>query len=181
MGSGLGRDELRVDLDRLAEAAHAAFQKIAHAELAADFLGVDRLALVGEGGVAGDDEGVGQLREVGRQIVGDSVGEILLLRIAAEVLERQHDDRKPRRGLELVLGDRGAEQTRREPRMPGVGAGRDKRDDERGGERRPACEETARGGRCRLALRLGLRLRGDADLQRIGPDRLGNVLELGRA
>ena len=65
--------------------------------------------------------------------------------------------------------------------MPGVGAGRDKRDDERGGERRPACEETARGGRCRLALRLGLRLRRDADLQRIGPDRLGHVLELGRA
>jgi hypothetical protein len=37
------------------------------------------------------------VREVGRQIVGDAVGEIVLLLVAAQVLERQNDDRKPRR------------------------------------------------------------------------------------
>ena len=44
MGAGLGRDELRVDLHFLAGAAHAAFEQIAHAELFADRLRVDRLA-----------------------------------------------------------------------------------------------------------------------------------------
>jgi hypothetical protein len=59
MRAGLGRDELRVEGDVLADAAHAAFQRIAHAELPPDLLRVDGLALVGEGGVAGDDETVG--------------------------------------------------------------------------------------------------------------------------
>ena len=36
-----------------------------HAELAPDLLRIDRLAFVGEGGVAGDDEAVGQMREIG--------------------------------------------------------------------------------------------------------------------
>ena len=36
MRAGLGRDELGVDLHLLAEAAHAAFEQIAHAKLAAD-------------------------------------------------------------------------------------------------------------------------------------------------
>src|SRR5208337_1513865 len=52
--------------------------------------------------------------------------------------------------------------------MPRIATRREKRDDERGGERRPSCEDAARFGR-----------RGDADLQRIDPDRLGDVLELG--
>ena len=58
MRAGLGRDQLRVDLDVLADSAHAAFEQIAYAEVAPDLLGVDRLALVREGGAAGDDEGV---------------------------------------------------------------------------------------------------------------------------
>jgi hypothetical protein len=60
---------------------HAAFEDVAHAELAPDLFRVGRLALVGERGAAGDDEAAFEMREVGRQIVGDPVREILLLGI----------------------------------------------------------------------------------------------------
>ena len=86
MRAGLGGDQLRVDLYLVADAAHAAFQDIADAEFAPDLLGVDRLALVSERGVAGDDEAAPDMREIGRQIVGEAVGEIFLLGIAAQVL-----------------------------------------------------------------------------------------------
>ena len=79
------------------DAPHAAFEHIPHAEFPPDLLHVDRLALVGESGIAGDDEAVEQMRQIGRQIIGDAVGEIVLLLVAAQVLERQHDDREPRR------------------------------------------------------------------------------------
>jgi hypothetical protein len=92
MRAGFGRDELGVDRDLLAGPPHAPFEHIANAKLLADFLGVEVLALVGEGRAAGDNEAVGQMREVGRQIIGDSVGEIFLLRIAAEIGEWQNHD-----------------------------------------------------------------------------------------
>jgi hypothetical protein len=40
-----------------------------------------------------DHEQVGDPRQVGRQIVGDPVGEILLAGIVAEIGKWQHDDR----------------------------------------------------------------------------------------
>ena len=73
-------------------------------------------------------------RKVGRQALGDPVDEMLLFRIAADIGERQDDDREARRGG--FFGRWG---------------------------------------------RRGLRLGGHADLERIDPDRLGDVLELGRA
>ncbi len=58
MGAGLGRNQLRVDRDRLAHPADAAFGGVAHAEFAPDLFHVGRLALVGQCGVVGDDETV---------------------------------------------------------------------------------------------------------------------------
>ena len=55
---------------------------------------VDRLALEGEGGVAGDDGERGRLRQVGDDVLGDAVAEVFLLRIAAHVGEGQHGDRE---------------------------------------------------------------------------------------
>ena len=75
------------------------------------------------------------MREVGRQVVGDPVGEIVLLLVAGEVLERQHDDGKPRRVGELVLRHRSHE-ARGEARPPPIGADREQRGDENGGGRR---------------------------------------------
>ena len=103
MRAGLGRDELGVDRDLLAEAAHAAFEHIAHAEFAPDLLGVDGLALVGEGGVAGDDETVRQMREIGSEVVGEAIREIVLFLVAVQIFERQHDDREARSGREYVV------------------------------------------------------------------------------
>jgi hypothetical protein len=68
------------------------------------------------------------MRKVGRQIVGDSVGEIVLLLVAAQVLERQHDDRKPRRVGKPIVKGRGHE-TRRIAGTPREGPDGKKRGD----------------------------------------------------
>src|SRR5580693_9660827 len=49
-------DQLRGDADPAARFAHRAFENIAHTQFAADRLHIDRLALVGEARIAGDDE-----------------------------------------------------------------------------------------------------------------------------
>ena len=91
--AGLGVDELRGHANPLAAPAHAAFQHVAHAEFAPDLLHVDRIALVGEAGIAGDDEQRTAAGQFGDDVVGDAVREILLLRVAAHVGEGEHGDR----------------------------------------------------------------------------------------
>jgi hypothetical protein len=59
-------------------------------------LGVDRRALVGECRVAGDHEHPVDTRQVGRQIIDETVCKIPLLRIVTEIGERQHNDRHAR-------------------------------------------------------------------------------------
>ena len=97
MRVGLGIDQLGVDADLVARPPDAPFQHIAHAQLAADLLRVDRLVLIGERGIARDHEHIRDPRQIGRQILGDPVGEILLIRVVAEIGEGQHDDRQARR------------------------------------------------------------------------------------
>jgi AraC-like DNA-binding protein len=104
MRVGLGIDQLGVDAKLVAGPADAAFQDVAHTQLAADLLCIDSLVPIGERGIARDHEHVREPREIGRQILGHPVGEILLLRIVAEIGERQHDDRQPR--CAGGLGDR---------------------------------------------------------------------------
>ena len=77
----------------LAGAAHAAFEHVAHAELARDLLHVDRAVLVDECRVARDDEQPADAGQAGDQVFRNAVGEILLIRIVAHVGERQHRDR----------------------------------------------------------------------------------------
>jgi hypothetical protein len=91
------------------------------------------LALVDETRIARDHEQPLDARQTRNDVFDHPVGEILLLGVAAHVLERQHRDGR-------LVGQREAS-----------GLGR----------------------------RGGLRLGGDADLQGIGADRLGDVLELG--
>jgi hypothetical protein len=173
MRAGLGRNELGVDLHLLAKAAHASFEHIAHAKLAADLFGVDRLALVGERRPARDDEAVLQVRKVGGQIVGDPVGEIVLLLVAGEVLERQHDDREPWRVGELIV-NRSRHETRRVAGAPRKSPRRKKQERQRSSKRRPARPDSMRP--CR---RLGRFLpRRRALAQQISAHRLGDVLEV---
>ena len=51
-----GVDKLGVDPHPIAARLHRAFEKIAHAQIPADRLGVDRFALEGHGRIARDDE-----------------------------------------------------------------------------------------------------------------------------
>jgi len=112
MRVGLGIDELRVDPYLVARPLDAPFQQIAHAQFAADILCVDWLVLIGEGAVARDHKHVREPRQVGRQIIGDAVGKILLPGIVAAIGERQHRDR-PARGDERPCVGGGGSHCRR--------------------------------------------------------------------
>ena len=92
MRVGFGIDQLSVDTDLVAQPPHAAFEHIAHTKLAADLLGGDPLALIGERGIDRDHQHARDARQISRQILGDPIGEVLLLGIVAEVGEWQHDD-----------------------------------------------------------------------------------------
>jgi len=81
----------RADTNPAARATDAPFEDIAHAQLSADLLCVHRLVPIGECGVARDDEHVRNPRQIGRQILGDAVGEVALFRVVAQIGEGQHD------------------------------------------------------------------------------------------
>jgi hypothetical protein len=90
MRVGLGINELRVDADLFIRPLNASFEYISHAQLAANLLCVDRFVPVGERGIARDHEHVLDPRQIGRQILGDPVGKVLLVGVVAEIGERQH-------------------------------------------------------------------------------------------
>src|SRR6516162_4893378 len=87
-------DQLSIDLNPVAQPPYTAFEDIVDAEFAADLSHVNGFALVGEGSGAGDYEAAGNAREVAGQVIGDPVGEILLLRIVRQVRKWQDDDRQ---------------------------------------------------------------------------------------
>ena len=93
MRGGAALDKLPGDAQPVCGLANAAFQHVADAEFRGDLADVDRLALVGERGISGDDEQAGDLRQAGNQVFDEPVSEIFLLWVAAHVGERQHGDR----------------------------------------------------------------------------------------
>lgn len=74
--------------------ADAAGQQVAHAEFGSGPFQAIGLPLVGEARIAGDDEQPTHARQRGDDLVDHAVGEIILRRIAAEILEGQHGDRR---------------------------------------------------------------------------------------
>src|SRR5262249_37336886 len=85
----------RVRVDQLPRNAYsitgfsqAAFEYVAHAEFAADLLDVYGSVFVGEARVARDDEEPPDTRERGDDVLDDAVGKVLLLGVAAQVVER---------------------------------------------------------------------------------------------
>jgi hypothetical protein len=87
-------NQLRRDADPVRRFPHAAFEHITYAQLAAHLLYVDGATFVSEGRVPGDDEEPTHPRQRRDDVIHDPVGEILLLGIAAHVLEWQHCDRR---------------------------------------------------------------------------------------
>ena len=95
MGAGRGVDKLGTDADAVAGAANAALQHVARAKLAPDLPHVDGLALVPEARVAGDDEQLGEPRQLGDDVLGDAVAEVFLIRVAAHAGKGENGDRRP--------------------------------------------------------------------------------------
>src|SRR5262245_38766381 len=85
--------ELRANAKPISGAAHATFQHITHAELARDLLHINRAVLVDKGGIAGNDEQPADAGEAGGQVLGDSIGEVFLIGIAADICEGEHRQR----------------------------------------------------------------------------------------
>ena len=115
------------------------------------------------------------------RFVGQGVDEVILRRIAREIGERQHDDRKTRGLGGRLRGDACGPVRIEEP--PRAARDHNQQRRERGGERREPETPLLRRGRCgdrRHGFRR-LRLRWSADLQRIDVHRLGDVLERHRA
>ena len=89
----IGFDQLGRYSDAVAGAPHAALQNIAHTQFATNPAYIDRLALVLEAGVAGDDEELREPRQFGDDVFDDAVDQIFLLRVRAHIVERQHGNR----------------------------------------------------------------------------------------
>ena len=145
VSAAAGVDELGVDPHPVAARLHRSFENIAHAQILADRLRVDRLALEGHGSVARDDEGVADARETGGQFIGQGVDEVVLPRIAREIGEGQHDDRKPRGLGGRLRGDACGPVRIEEP--PRAARDHNQQRRERGGERRKPETPLLRRGR----------------------------------
>src|SRR5262245_6676413 len=75
--------------------AHSPLKDITHAKPAPDFLDIDRSAFEGEARIASDHKQPFEPRQRGDDLINHPVRKILLLGIAAHVLERQHGNRRP--------------------------------------------------------------------------------------
>ena len=87
-------DELGRDTHPIACLANAALDDIGDAEFLSDFADIDRLPLVGERRVTGDDEQRAEPAQLGDDVLGNAVGEVFLLRITTHVRKWQHRDRR---------------------------------------------------------------------------------------
>jgi hypothetical protein len=87
-------DQLRGDAHLFTRLAHRALEHIAHAKLVPDRLHVHSLTFVDEGRIASDHEQPANAAQRGDDFLDHAVDEILLLRIAAEILKRQYCDRR---------------------------------------------------------------------------------------
>ncbi len=99
-------DKLTAYADAVASLAEAALDHIADPKLPSTSFEVAALTLVAEARVAGDDREPPRPRQLGDQILSDAIEEEVGLGVAAEVLKRQHRDRRPfrRRGSPLAIG-----------------------------------------------------------------------------
>src|SRR6266581_116569 len=93
MACGRGIDQLGGDTNAVPAATHAPFKHIAHAEVTRDLSNVNRTPFVSETGVASDYEQVPGTGQGRGDLFHHAVGEVVLLRVAADVGEWQHSNR----------------------------------------------------------------------------------------
>src|SRR5215510_10987490 len=85
-------NQLSCDANLVRRLVHRPFEDVAHAERTPDLLDIGGSALEREARIASDDEQRFELRERGDDLLNHPVGKILLLGLAAYVLEREHGD-----------------------------------------------------------------------------------------
>src|SRR6516165_3114026 len=95
----LGIDQLGVNANLVGRSPDTPFEHIANTELPADRFCIDWPVPVCESTIPRDHKHVRDPRQIGRQIVGEAVRKVLLVRIVAQVGKGQHDDRQGRRGM----------------------------------------------------------------------------------
>src|SRR5262245_8048190 len=95
MDAGHRVNELHRYANSTSAAANASLQDVVHAKLASDLAYVDRLSLVLQRGVVGDDEQLGETRQLRNDVLGNAVRKIVLFSVAAGVVQGQHCDRGP--------------------------------------------------------------------------------------
>jgi len=88
-------DKLGGDTNTAATAAHAAFQNVPDTQLTSYLLRSDLAPLVEKAGVACDNKERGTTCQLGDDVVGYTVRKILLIWVAAHVVECEHCDRWP--------------------------------------------------------------------------------------
>src|SRR5258706_15626063 len=97
MRASLSIDELRTHPHSVAALLLTPLQHIAHPEISADLFYVNGLALIREGGAAGDHKAMANTRETSGQLLGEDIREIILGWVTTQIGERQHDHGEPRR------------------------------------------------------------------------------------
>ena len=97
-------DQLRGDAHLVAGPAHRAFEDVRNIEPLGDLRDLHVLALVRERRGARDHAQLRDLRQQVQQLLGDPVGEILLVLVRAHVDEREHRDRLVAVGFHQRLG-----------------------------------------------------------------------------
>ena len=99
-------DQLGGDAHPPARAPNAALENVARAEILGEFRQADRLEL--EGGRARDDLQLAEARQVGDDVLGEAVGEILV-DLGAQIVEGQYRQHRapglrPLRGVVVGAG-----------------------------------------------------------------------------
>src|SRR5438046_6373914 len=87
-----GSDQLTCDANFPGRLPHRPLNDIAHAKRTPDFLDIDRSALEGEARITSDYEQRFEPRKRCNDFLNHPIRKILLFRVAAHVLERQHGD-----------------------------------------------------------------------------------------
>jgi hypothetical protein len=93
VGPRRGIDQLGGDANTIANTPYAAFEQVAHAQIAPNLADIGRLAFVLEARVAGDDKQLGEARQLRDDVVHDAIDQIFLLRMQAHIVEREHGNR----------------------------------------------------------------------------------------
>ncbi len=140
-------DQLRGDPQTLALPADAPLQNRGHSQLAAHLPRVHVLALVAEGRAARDHAQLSQLRERCDDLLGDSVAEVLVGGVSAQVEEGEHGDRSRDR-LATATGQPAVGAA---PDRPPDAAGKEQGAGERQDARRPATRPRLGDDRLQLA------------------------------